>query len=797
MPAPRQFLLALALLLGTPLLAGAQGRSETTGSVAGTVLSDTDEPVALAVVDLRARRDSTVIRSTQTSESGRFLIQGVAPGEYFLQIRRIGFRPSRTVDFTVLAGTARDLGVIRIETSVLVLEEITVSVERPDVIFEPDRTSFLAEALGGAPDAVVTDALRNVPDITIEFDGTVRVRGATPTIFINGQPAPVTGSSLASFLEHFPANQIERIEVLDAPPARFSAEGSGGIINIVLKQGASLGVSGAVSASAGTRGQRGGGGRLTLQQGPWTLNTSANMRWNSSDRSDFTLRQNLSTTPVTFLRQDATSASSGHGGGMFLDLRRRLSERSHLSLRTNASLNGSNSRGLTGVAHLDAGQVPTLWFDRTSRTTSDGLSGSSSLNFSHAWQPQRHQLEISVSGQVEDSDSEMRDEAEAETAFYGTPGLPWWLTHRTQDDRTTGYSVDGNYTRPFTAQGRLDLGLAHRFTDAREAQATLRYILPAASDPDDEEVRQVSRLDRTTSAWVTANRRLGRFGVNAGLRGERNDRTLTLRSGELMDREEFNLFPSANLTWNPRQRMSLRLGYSRRVGRPNVNQLDPTDRSTDPLNRTIGNPDLRSSLTHNLSLNYTWTGRLGQFSAGPFWRYTGDGFERITTVDAAGISTTTWANLTSRTDLGTSLSWGPPAIKGWRPRLNANASRSVLSGSPRPGANTGGQLRWSVSGTVEGTLLGALNAQGSFGYQPPRDLVQGRTSGQWRADMSFRYRMLDNRTTVNLSVQDPFALRKTSQELRDPSVIQTGTSRIPTRAMSVSAAYTFGRMGRR
>ena len=83
-------------------------------------------------------------------------------------------------------------------------------------------------------------------------------------------------------------------------------------------------------------------------------------------------------------------------------------------------------------------------------------------------------------------------------------------------------------------------------------------------------------------------------------------------------------------------------------------------------------------------------------------------------------------------------------------------------------------------------------AQGNFGYEPGRDLVQGRTSGQWRADFNFRYRLMGNRTTIGLSVQDPFELRKTTQQIRDPSVIQTGQSRVTTRSMTINVAYAFG-----
>jgi hypothetical protein len=238
--------------------------------------------------------------------------------------------------------------------------------------------------------------------------------------------------------------------------------------------------------------------------------------------------------------------------------------------------------------------------------------------------------------------------------------------------------------------------------------------------------------------------------------------------------------------------MGVRVNYSQRVNRPGVSVLDPTNRSTDPLNRSVGNPGIESALTHSINLGFNWTGRLGQVSFGPYWNQTNDGWERVTTVDTAGVSTSTWENLTSRETLGTGFGYTAPRVWGWNARINLSASRATLKGSLRPPGAEDGKFRWAVGGNLTGPVMQGITAQGNFGYEPGRDLVQGRISGQWRADFSFRYRLMGNRTTVGLSVQDPFELRRTTQQIRDPSVIQTGQSRVTTRSMTVNVSYAFG-----
>lgn len=759
--------------------------------VRGVIVSADAVPIAMAVVELRSG-DSTLVRTVQSGSAGVFLLGGIADGTYHLYIKRIGFGPARTAPFTVGPGQLRDLGMIRLQETPVQLEAVVVTVERPDVQFEPDRTGYLVEALTGAEGGVVTDAMRGIPDLTVEMDGSIRLRGATPAIYINGRPAPFTGVSLAVFLEQFPANQIERIETIDVPSSRFGAEGEAGIINIVLKEGVELGITGSLSLSGGTRGQRTGSGRATLQRGPWVMTGGLNARWSDSESSDFTLRQNLLATPVTFLQQDNRATRTSQSGGASIDIRYEPTKESRFWTRFSGDLNGNDRNGRTETSHLDALQDPTLRYARLASTDGNGGSGHAMLGYSYSWVPNRHTLEVQASGQFNDSRNDTRDEITTEPEYLGNELLPAWLTRRESGDHGDALRVELDYRRPVGTEGRLELGAAFGRGESREDQVTNFFEEIGATVPDQVEDRLVSRIERTAAGYLTTQRRLGKFGLVAGLRAEWVGIDMVLPSGNPLVRNEGRLFPSVNLSWSPSQRTGLRLGYSQRVSRPGVSVLDPTDRSTDPLNRSVGNPDIESSTTHNVVASFSWSGKLGQLSVGPYWNKTVDGWERITTVDADGISTSTWDNLTSRVRIGTSLNYGLPRIAGWRARVNMSASRSTIEGSPRGPSPTDGDIYWSAGANLDGNIISGVTGSGSFGYQPGRELLQGRTSGQWRADFSMRYRLMDNRTSISVNVQDPFELRRTTQQLNDPSVIQTGSSRVTTRSMTVNVSYSFG-----
>ena len=759
--------------------------------VRGTVVSEDDQPVAQAIIELRIRSNSTPVRIGQSGPAGRFEIDSVAPGVYHLLIRSIGFGPATTPDFTVAPGQARDLGRINLRMTVVQLEPIEVVVERPDVVVEPDRTGYLVEALTNATGGVVTDILREIPEVMVDLDGTIRFRGAVPSIFLNGRPAPMQGVSLAVFLEQFPADRIDRVEVLEHPPARYSTEGSGSIINIVLRQGAELGLTGSVSLSGGTRNQYNASGRATLQRGGLIVNGGFNTRWSDTRNADFTLRQNLLATPVTYLQQDSRSDRSSATGGFSLDLRYNLSRRTRMGARLNGNLNGSDRSGFTETTHLDESRLPTTAYRRLSRQEGDGNSMDARFEFGHAWIPDRHQVEMEVWFQRNRSGNRIREEIAPDSLSSQSELLPPWLTLREDGNRGDVAAFELNYQRPWARGGSVSLGTSLRRNETSDDQSTWLYREEGSEVPDEIEARLAARVHRVGSAYLTLQRQLGRFGLVAGLRGELVGERLVLPD-TVLSRDHASVFPTLNLSWNPRPRMSVRLGYSQRKNWPGISLLDPTNRSTDPVNRLTGNPDLRSSLTRSVTLGFNWGGRLGQFSIGPYWNRTIDGWERVTRVDPEGISTTTWANLASRTTLGASLSYGLPAMRGWNSRVNLSASRSNLTGVlVSPGLDDG-QVLWSVSANVSGPVFRGLLAQGSFGYEPGRELPQGRVSGQGRADFSFRYRIMNNRTLIGISVQDPLELRRTTQRLRDPSVIQTGSSRVSSRSVSLSVSYTFG-----
>ncbi|MDQ3949394.1 MAG: TonB-dependent receptor, partial [Gemmatimonadota bacterium] len=244
------------------------------GEVRGSVLDETDAPVAGASVAIRSKSDSALVAGAIAGANGAFRIQGLRPGTYSLRVTSLGFRP-RIQEFTISDASPRiALGGFRLARVAVTLEGVQVSAERATVTIEPDRNAYRAKDV--APSAGnASEVLDAVPSVQVDGDGKVSLRGNENVVVqINGRPSPLRGTQLGAYLKALPANVVERIEVIPNPSAKHDPEGMAGIINIVLKQSVDLGWSGGVNLGFANSDRYNGSGNVGYQRGRLTLFTS-------------------------------------------------------------------------------------------------------------------------------------------------------------------------------------------------------------------------------------------------------------------------------------------------------------------------------------------------------------------------------------------------------------------------------------------------------------------------------------------------------------------------------------------
>ncbi|HSL72319.1 MAG TPA: outer membrane beta-barrel family protein, partial [Longimicrobiales bacterium] len=258
-------------------------------------------------------------------------------------------------------------------------------------------------------------------------------------------------------------------------------------------------------------------------------------------------------------------------------------------------------------------------------------------------------------------------------------------------------------------------------------------------------------------------------------------------------RDYNTIFPSLSVGFAPKPGRNVRFSYSKSIGRPPATFLNPYVPSTDPLNLSVGNPDLRPSYSHSARLEYSWTGARGTLRIAPMYRRQVDLWERIRTVDTLGVSTTRWENAASADYLATGVSVSLPPTRALSGSMNFTVYRDVRDGSNISTAYRSRGIGWSVGGNLGYKFAPSLTAQMFMSYNPKQFILQGRASGFTYMSLGIRQQLWGTKGSLGLNISDPLGLSRFDSSTRDPTYIQNSRSSFTQRAASLSFTYNFGK----
>ncbi|HYR11123.1 MAG TPA: TonB-dependent receptor, partial [Longimicrobium sp.] len=425
------------------------------GTVRGTVLNPEGQPVNGGQVAVWSAADSTLVTGAVARPDGSFRIDGLRPGRYYLRVSALGYSTATTavVAITPQAREA-DVGTVRLAAGAVVLEGLTVTAEAAPAGFAPDRNTYSTRDMPSTAGGNATDVLQNVPAVEVDQDGKVSLRGnQNVAVQVNGRPSPMTGDQLGNFLRQLPANMVDRVEVIPNPSARYEPEGMAGIINIVLKQNADLGLSGGLIAGVGTEGRYNGSGNLGWQAGDLTLFGSYGFRHDERESSGLNYLERYATagtTPISILDQDILGLGdmTSHIFNGSADY--KLTARDVLSSTAMVSLGDHGNDTENRYIESDgAGATLRRYVGENALGFSD-LTMDGTLSWKRTITPQRHELSTELrfnrgDNEIENRFSEYPVNIDNNLPVEATPRLENLLTNALN----TTLSLQADYTRPF------------------------------------------------------------------------------------------------------------------------------------------------------------------------------------------------------------------------------------------------------------------------------------------------------------------------------------------------------------
>ena len=805
---------ALALALASPAVAQTPGGpppgarpmgpggpgAQQGGTVRGTVQNPEGQPVASAQVAVWSAADSTLVTGAVSRPDGSFRIDGLRPGRYYLKVSSLGFSTATTSVVSVSPQEpSADVGTVRLATGVLQMEGLTVTAEAAPAGFAPDRNTYTTRDMPAVQGGNATDVLRNVPAVEVDQDGKVSLRGnQNVAVQINGRPSPMTGDQLGSFLQQLPANMVERVEVIPNPSARYEPEGMAGIVNIVLKQNADLGLSGGLIAGVGTGGRYNGSGNLGWQAGPLTLYGSYGLRHDERQSTGLNYLERYGSAggaPVLFLDQDINGRFDmmSHLFNGTADY--KLGEKNVLSATTMLSRGAFENSSLNTYAERDGSNAIIRRYLGDNRVEFGDLTFDGSLAFKRTITPQQHELAAEVRFNRNDHGNTNDFTEQMLTVGGDESGNPL-LQNRQTDALTTTLAAQLDYTHPFGERTKLETGYKGTLRGLDNALGVTEFDYGQDRWVENTAQSNTFEYDETVHAgYAVLNQGVGKVDLQAGLRTEYTSREFFLQNtGETYPKDYWSFFPSGLAAYNIDPQRQLRLSYSRRIQRPDTRLLNPFGFTEDQRNRFQGNPELEPEYTQSVELAYQHSFPAGSLQLTPYFRRTDGAIRRIREV-RGDTTISSFANLETSdsygADVNGSLRMGK--VSGF---ASVSAYRTVTdAGSLGDSFNSDG-FGWSarVSGNV--AVTPRLDLQAFVMYRAPMDVEQGRIGAMTFSNVSLRQKVLGDKGSINLRVMDPFNRMSFSSRTTDPMYLQLNERQFNGRAAYLTFSYNFGQQPR-
>ena len=781
-------LLTLVLLLAA-LSAAAQGP----GRVSGTLLdAASQQPRPYAGVVLLRAADSSFVAGAQTLETGAFALEKVPLGRYVLKATVVGYRTGlRPVELTAAAPILA-LGPLRLRVAATKLAEVVVKGERSIVTDNLDKKVIDVTKDLTATGGTAVDVLQNVPSVTVDQNGAVSLRGsANVKVFVDGKPTGVP-------LDQLPASSIQTIEVITNPSARYDAEGTAGILNIVLKKQRQDGWNGQASATAGTGDKYNTSLNLNYYQGKFNVFGSYDFR--DDRRTGYgSLRQRSTHRDTTvLLTQDRTGVFQGVGHAMRLGLDYALTPDQTLTLAVQPRFNRQDNREDIHSEQVNqtTGEMPALGnSDRANRNTGTSRQADFSLDYRRLW-PAQKRRELTASVIYTPIITQLS--VNSDVAYRANPAGRYAAQQQYFDDHTDQASAQVDYVMPVGAKGRYELGaksISRRYDN--DYQYRSQPVL--AFDPSNRFVYQ----EYIQAAYGTYANVAWAFSYQLGLRLEQTDTRgdqARASTDAHFTRSYLNLFPSAVLAYDLSDEHRVQFSYSRRVQRPGADELNPFPDRTDPLNLRTGNPQLRPEFVHALELGeQKFFGAGSQLSGTAFYRYEENTITNIRNPFFFDVVTNSTVTNNLRLNVGHEISYGLEAVAattlGSRGKvsLNSSAFRRIIQGSTPTNADfNNSNFVYSARLNTTLAVTKKLDVQLSGNYRSPVVTAQGRRLTQTSLELAAKQLVLNDKGAITLRLSDVFNTQQFNFDAAGPDFDSQTRNKRESRILYLGFSYRFG-----
>nr|WP_294941854.1 TonB-dependent receptor [uncultured Mucilaginibacter sp.] len=794
-------LLLFSAILSISTYAQTTGKGKIGGKVTDAV---TKQPVDYATISVFKQGAASPFNGTSTDAKGVFSIDNVPAGDYKVTVDFLGYKRT-TIDHVLVSdgGNTPALANIMLAPIQNELTGVTITAKAPVIENRIDKMVYNAANDLTAQGGVALDVLKKVPQVSVDLDGNVELQGnANVRFLINGKPSSIFGASLADALQAIPASQIKSIEVITSPGAKYDAAGTGGIINIILKDSKVQGINGSINLAAGTR----------LENGSFNLNARKN---NFGVNAFFSGNAQLKTTglssnartstnptesTITNLTQNGNNTQRRSGYQSGLSFNWSITPKDELTASVGFNHFGNHNNGFSSQEELKNTTAGAPIYDLLSNRTSDSRFHVNATDLSLAYKKQfkteGQELEILYSTSYGKNTFSYFNQQDYLSGGYPTSGS---RSNNPGDDRETNISVD--YAQPFSKTFTLEGGAKAVIENLKNVINTDTLLNDGTYINNAGQSYGFNYKRKVYAGYLSVSTSLfqGFLDAKAGIRDEYTNTTADFPGVAIPGYN--TLVPSLTLSHKLSQTSSIKASYNYRIERPDYGDLNPFFNISDPHNISTGNPNLKPELSHGIELGYNRSFDSGaNISVGGFYRRNIDDIQQFTTrYDSLDISGRKYPDvlLNQRSNIGTQTTIGANLF-GSVPigRLNLRSNMFFASRTnTNPGISKVTGLAYRINLNASYQFAHNLTAEAFANYNSSQKNLQGTRPYFFFYNFAIRKQFMNKKASLGLQAANPFTHYVTQRSTTfGTGFSQVSIRQVPLQSFGITLSYKFGKL---
>ena len=740
-------------------MSGQQNKIIVTGNI---IDQDTNIPLEYATVSIYKSGDSIIKYGGVSDSKGKFEIE-VSRGLYDFKIEYISFNEKLINEITVSKNTS--LGMIKMSINENLLDEVEVVGEKTEVEIKLDKTVYNIGKDLTLRGSSVSDVLDNLPSVAVDVDGNVSLRGnQSVTILINGKPSGLVGISSNDALKQFPSESVEKVEIITSPSARYDAEGTAGIINIVLRKNKLKGLNGSLSSNIGDPKSYGLSGNINYRTKKINLFTNTGYSLRSYENPSFSDTEYFTSgLQNNFLNENGTRDTERDSYYQNTGIEYFFTEKTSLVVSYLTRDSDSEQTTTNNINQNFQGEKKSS--KRNENENEIDNSKELSLNFSHEF---KNQGSLTIDFQKEKS-----DELES-SLISNTQSNPNFIKYPSEKVKTDEnqerelYKID--YVLPFNEDGQFELGYRRSNT----------YINTNYLVEDENSIGQFIKNtnlsnnlfynEKVNAYYSQYGNKKNKISFLFGLRFEESKTVVKQLETSSESTKKYNdLFPTINLAYELNENETITFGYNRRISRPRSYFLNPFPSRSSETSFFQGNPYLNPSYSNGIDLGYLKRLKKITLNGSIYYKKSDEIFQFIN--EATGNSVLVNdilvpvirrgpINLSTQKEIGIEFNTNYSHSKNWRIGGNINFYQSEIIGSYKGIIYDSKNLVWTGRLNNYLKLFSSVDWQTRLSYRGPRKNAISKTKASISTNTAFSKDILNEKITLTFQINDIFDTQK-------------------------------------